>query len=93
MTNALIHQLEDCYKTVAHIEYPDDPYAQEIHDWLARGGIAGMMIRKRDIGQPFSRVQAFKFVNNLISDASRQEAPATIIAALKIERERIWSIL
>ena len=32
MTKGLTLQLEDCYRTVALIEYPDDPYVQEIHD-------------------------------------------------------------
>ncbi len=72
MTKGLIHQPEDCYRTVAHIEYPDDSYGQEIHDWLASGGIVGMVIRKRYIGQPFSRAQAFKFANDWINDANRK---------------------
>ena len=93
MTKGLIHQPEDCYRTVAHIEYPDDPYGQEIHDWLASGGIVGMVIRKRDIGQPFSRAQAFKFANDWIKDANRKNAPLIIITALEIERERIWTVL
>ena len=93
MTSAPIHQLEDCFRIVAHIEYPEDVYIQEIHDWLARGGVVGMMVRKRDIGQPFTRAQAFKFLNNMISNACHQNAPTTIISALEIERERLWTIL
>jgi hypothetical protein len=52
-----------------------------------------MMVRKRDIGQPFTRAQAFKFLNNMISNACHQNAPTTIISALEIERERLWTIL
>lgn len=93
MTKGLTLQLEDCYRTVALIEYPDDPYGQEIHDQLASGGIVGMMIRKRDVGQTFSRAQAFKFANDLINDANRKNAPLIIISALEIERRRIWTVL
>ena len=93
MTQGLPLQLEDCYRTVALIEYPDDPYVQEIHDQLASGGIVGMIIRKRDVGQTFLRAQAFKFANDLINDANRKNAPLIIISALEIERRRIWTVL
>ena len=52
-----------------------------------------MVIRKRDIGQPFSRAQAFKFANDWINDANRKNAPLIIITALEIERGRIWTVL
>ncbi len=52
-----------------------------------------MVMRKRDIGRPFSRAQAFKFVNDRINDANRKNTPLLTITELEIERVKIWTVL
>jgi len=52
-----------------------------------------MVIRKRDIGRPLSRAEAFKSVNDWINDANRKNTPLITITALEIERVRIWTVL